>query len=276
MVADDVDNPISIDIAPMELDDAGGDPLDAEIPEEPIVENITEEIKHDIDLSMVQPVSSKVEFNAATDDSIFKSVNLGLFGLDESPKGNGELKGSGSGVKFFGIESTGNRFIFVVDSSGSMRDERRYQRAVLELTRSLNMLETRQRFLVILYNTEIYPMLGMTNDNIRLLPATRTNKKRVMTWLSMQRPQSQTTPQAAMATSLKLQPSSIYFLSDGEFYDRTTAMLENFNVDNESAGFKKIPINTITLGSTGLRCSYDAADRQHQRRQVRLGAIETL
>ena len=252
IVADEADDSISIDIAPMEFDDDGGDPLDVEHPEQPLTENLTEDLAHDIDLSIAQPVATKIEFNAATDDSIFKSVNLGLFGLDESPKGNGKSKGNKTGVKFFGLESTGNRFIFVVDSSGSMSNEFRYQRAVRELTRSLKMLKTNQQFLVILYNTEVYPMLDMTEDNIRMLPATTTNRKRVLTWLSKQVPLSQTTPKAAMATSLKLQPSSIYFLSDGEFQDRTTQMLEEFNVDNESAGFKKIPINTITLGSTGF------------------------
>ena len=251
MVADDVDDAISIDIAPMEFDDAGGDPLEAEMPEEQVVENLVDH-KHNIDLSLAQPASSEIEFNAATDDSLFESVALGSFGLDEAAKGKGTGQSDGSGVKFFGLESTGNRFVFVVDSSGSMSDERRYLRAVRELTRSLNMLKTNQRFLVILYNTEVYPMLGMTNKNIRLLPATRKNKNRVLSWLSEQQPQSQTTPKAAMAASLMLQPSSIYFLSDGEFHDHTTVMLETLNVDNESAGYKKIPINTITLGSTGL------------------------
>ena len=257
MLADELDDAISIDITPMESDNGGGNPLDSEIPEEHLVEELVDH-PQDIDLSMVQPILNEIEFNAATDDSIFDSVALGSFGVDETPKGSGvgrgagSGKGTGSGVKFFGLESTGNRFVFVVDSSGSMSDERRYERAVRELARSLKMLTTKQQFLVILYNTEIYPMLGMKEDQIRMIPATRTNKNRVLSWLGKQNPQSQTSPKAAMAISLKLQPSSIYFLSDGEFHDHTTFLLENFNVDNESAGFKKIPINTITLGSTGL------------------------
>ena len=253
MLANEVDDAISIDIAPMEFDDAGEDPLESDIPEQHHVETLVDH-QQEIDLSLAETIPSRIEFNADTDSSLFDSVDLGSFGVDETPKGTGakESPQSLSGVKFFGIESSGNRFIFVVDCSGSMGDERRFERAVGELTHSLKMLKTNQQFLVILYNTEIFPMLEMTQKNIRLLPATRANKKRVLSWLDEQGPQSQTTPKAAMAISLMLQPSSIYFLSDGEFHDQTTAMLQNFNVDDASAGLRKIPINTITLGSTGL------------------------
>ena len=171
---------------------------------------------------------------------------------DEIGKDVGKGKGKTSRVKFFGLESAGNRFVFVIDCSGSMADERRYKRAVYELTRSMDMLETGHRFLVILYNSETYPMLGMTEENIRLIPATRTNKKRVENWLNEQQPDSLTMPMVAMKRSLFLKPSSIYFLSDGEFHDYTIPMLHKYNVDDSSTGATKIPINTITLGSTGI------------------------
>jgi len=133
-----------------------------------------------------------------------------------------------------------------------MGDERRYERAVYELTRSLDMLETDQRFMVVLYNDETYPMLGMTERNIRMIPATTTNRERVEKWLKGQMPQYQTKPMNAMRIGLLLKPSSIFFLSDGEFHDGTIPMLDRLNVHDSSTGTNKIPINTITLGSTGI------------------------
>jgi hypothetical protein len=55
-----------------------------------------------------------------------------------------------------------------------------------------------------------------------------------------------------MRAAITLNPSSIYFLSDGEFQDNTVQMLDMINVEDTSAGRKQIPINTITLGSTGI------------------------
>jgi|GEM_PF-1610497 len=261
---DDIHDAISIEISAMELDDAlndasGGGALDPVIVEPETVYDLKDELQPEIDTSLLEPIAEELLLESTSDSSMFEPVNMGVVGLDEGDtdgkdrgKGNGKGKGKTAGVKFFGLESDGNRFVFVVDCSGSMGDENRYQRAVYELTRSMDMLETNHRFLVILYNSETYPMLGMTENNIRLIPATRTNKERVLEWLKQQQPQARTFPMVAMRTSLILKPSSIYFLSDGEFHDRTIPMLDHFNLEDRSKGTKKIPINTITLGSTGF------------------------
>ena len=260
-VSDDI-NDISVDISSVDLeavfdDAASGGALDSEIVEPDPAPDLEDELQPDIAESITEPILEDLLVEAASDSSMFEPVNLGMVGLDEgegSENGRvkGKGKGKGTGVKFFGVESEGNKFVFVVDCSGSMADERRYQRAVYELTRSMDMLETHHRFLVILYNSETYPMLGMTEQNIRLLPATRKNKKRVEKWLEYQQPDALTMPMFAMKTSLSLMPSSIYFLSDGEFHDFTIPMLDKLNVDDSSTGKTKIPINTITLGSTGI------------------------
>ena len=116
----------------------------------------------------------------------------------------------------------------------------------------MDMLQTNHSFLVILYNSQTFPMLDMTEKNIRMIPATRANKNRVVKWLEKQKPQTLTMPLTSMKISLSMQPSSIFFLSDGEFHDGTIRMLHKQNVRSSSTGRKKIPINTITLGSTGI------------------------
>lgn len=257
-VDDEVANEFAIDISPMELEPIfdsaeGGGAFDSEVVAPDPTPTLQDEFQLDISPSISEPIFEDQLFEAAADHSIFDPVNIGSVGLDEQ-MGVGEKKGKGKStrVKFFGLESAGNRFVFVIDCSGSMSDESRYQRAVYELMRSMDMLKTSHRFLVILYNSSTYPMLDMDENNVRMIPATRTNKKRVMDWLKVQRPQSVTLPMFAMKKSLELKPSSIYFLSDGEFFDRTIPMLHKFNIDDSSTGATKIPINTITLGSTGL------------------------
>lgn len=258
---DDIGDEFSIDISPMELEtvfeaSAKRGALDTEVVEpDPAdsLDDLEDELEPVIATSKTEPILEDTLFEAGSDSSMFKPVNLGTVGLDEGSETLKQIgKGKATGVKFFGLESAGNKFIFVIDCSGSMGDEFRYQRAVYELTRSMDMLATSHRFLVILYNSETYPMLDMTLQNIRLIPATRKNKKRVEDWLKEQQPDALTMPMVAMKTSLFLKPSSIYFLSDGEFYDRTIPMLNHFNVDDSSTGATKIPINTITLGSTGI------------------------
>lgn len=257
MADDEANDVISVNIADMEFDSELDDSQSEqalEIEESPIdpLEIVEPELPVEIDL-ISEAASLESLLDSQGDDSLLQPVNLGTLGLDEGDgQSDSKNKGRSAKVKFFGLESSGDRFIFVVDCSGSMGDERRYQRAIYELTQSMRMLETNHKFLVILYNTETIPMLGMTQNNIRMISATRTNKERVVDWLERQTPTSQTMPMVAMQTSLQLKPSSIYFLSDGEFHDRTIPMLHQFNIDDQSAGRNKIPVNTITLGSTGL------------------------
>lgn len=255
-IDDEITNEISLDISPLELDPVFDDSADAGALEMDVVEpdpTFKDDSQPVFSPSMIEPPVEKQRFDFKLDHSMFDPVNLGTVGLDEQ---TGVQKNKGSGkatrVKFFGLESAGNKFVFVIDCSGSMGDERRYQRAVYELTRSMDMLRSNHLFLVILYNSATYPMLDMDEESIRMLPANNTNKKRVTNWLKAQQPQALTLPMVAMKTSLDLEPSAIYFLSDGEFFDRTIPMLTKFNIDDHSTGATKIPINTITLGSTGM------------------------
>lgn len=257
MVDDDANDVIAVDIAAMEFESELNESQSdfALQPEDSQIQTL--EILEDELIPEIDPVAANASVESLLDlqseESLLESVNLGTLGLDEgSGKNDSNKKGRSAKVKFFGLESSGDRFIFVVDCSGSMGDERRYQRAIYELTQSMRMLKSNHKFLVILYNTETIPMLGMTDRNIRMIAATDSNKERVVQWLQNQVPSSQTMPMIAMQTSLNLKPSSIYFLSDGEFHDRTIPMLHERNIDDRSAGRKKIPVNTITLGSTGL------------------------
>jgi hypothetical protein len=257
MVDDEASDVVTVEISEMEFDSKFDALETIELENEaapPLLLNETD-LSPEVDIAPAEPLALESLLDSSMDDGLMDPVNLGTVGLDESDglqSGNPNDKTGAAKVKFFGLESSGNRFIFVVDCSGSMGDERRFQRALYELTQSMEMLKTKHKFLVILYNTETIPMLGMNETNIRMISATLTNKRRVIEWLKRQVPTSQTTPSVAMRAAITLNPSSIYFLSDGEFQDNTVQMLDMINVEDTSAGRKQIPINTITLGSTGI------------------------
>ena len=182
-------------------------------------------------------------------EGLFDAVDPGVSGLRGDSDGGGS---QGKGASFFGIEGSGDRLVYVVDCSGSMGFERRFQRAVYELSQSLRMMDKKQEFLVVLYNDRIYPMLDTKLMNTKPIKATEHNIERVLKWLKFQQPMGSTLPARAMRGSLEVQPSSIFFLSDGELADDTIGLLRRLNIDDSRSGAKKIPIHTITLGSTGI------------------------
>jgi len=181
------------------------------------------------------------------DESLFDEVDLGACSVPGSSKDDGS-----KGTSFFGLESSGDRLVFVVDCSGSMGYEMRFQRAVYELGQSLRLMDDNQEFLVVLYNDRIYPMLDTLLKETKPIRATEKNVERVMKWVRYQSPIGSTFPARAIRGSLEVQPTSVFFLSDGELADDTLGMLRKLNVANSGTGAKKIPVNTITLGSTGI------------------------
>ena len=153
-------------------------------------------------------------------------------------------------TEFFGTPSYGSDFVFVIDCSDSMSREYRWERAVKELVATLEQLDKKQKFLVMLYNTQSYMMFGAPDDQ-KLIAATEANKRRIKTWLNSARPFSGTRPAKSMQLALRKKPDAIYFLSDGELRDDTMFGLRTWNVARKDPdGIKRLtPIHTILLGS---------------------------
>ena len=84
------------------------------------------------------------------------------------------------------------------------------------------------------------------------MKATQRNVERVLKWVNYQRPVGSTFPARALQGSLEVQPTSVFFLSDGELADDTLGMLRRLNISNSATGARKVPVHTITLGSTGV------------------------
>jgi hypothetical protein len=137
---------------------------------------------------------------------------------------------------FFGIESAGQFFVYVVDCSESMIDEDRFARATIELRRSVLALKQPQRFEVIFYNKTAIPMPGGPKPR----SADTTQKNQLLAWLRLIEPVGTTDPRRALQQALSLRPDAVFLLSDGEFPNGTVEDVIKQNT-------QLIPIHCIDL-----------------------------
>lgn len=169
----------------------------------------------------------------------------GLAGADAiTPEGGTSLRGDGPpGAQFFGVQAGGNDFVFVVDSSVSMR--LKFADALRELEYSLRNLTPSQRFYVIFFDHDAERMtLGKwnrrhtqyvlkTRSEPDLVPATNENVEGCVQWMHRVQLEPWTNPHKAIAFTLRrLRPDAIFLLSDGEFTDNglTEQFLKEENV----------------------------------------------
>lgn len=157
--------------------------------------------------------------------------------------------------KFFGIEATGNRIVYIIDMSISMRHRSyhgsRYDRAVAEVMTSVQQLGPEQAFYVYLFCFDMYEMnIGQSTGTF--CTPTVENKEKLRNWLNSVRLGSGTDPRESLVQALGQKPSCVFLLSDGEFngvrynngrFGKTKTAVriaEEFNVSD-------CPIHTIGL-----------------------------
>ena len=123
------------------------------------------------------------------------------------------------GASFFGAVANGDRFVYILDVSPSMnrREGKRLERAVLELLRSIDQLTEQQSFYVMVFGWQTRRMFDDRSTRPRMVPATLDKKRALREWLANLRTIPGTDPRAAIALGLRIQPSAIFLLSDGEF-----------------------------------------------------------
>ena len=142
-----------------------------------------------------------------------------------------------AGSKFFGIEADGSTFVYVVDQSGSMAGGQ-FERAKVEVKRSVNSLSASQDFFVFFFADNEHPI--DTPD--ALLPANGNNKLMLGQWLSTLQLEGGTEPEGALLRAIALKPDAIYFLTDGAF---DPGVVQRVTMAN--GGVTKI--NTVTFGN---------------------------
>lgn len=129
---------------------------------------------------------------------------------------SGAAGSAGPRGSFFGVEAKGHDFVYVLDMSGSM-EGRRFTRASAELIRSVRGLRQDQMFYVLLFNGSTTQMFGDRRSLPEPIAATEENKQRLSEWLRGAYEGGSTDPRDALRVALRMDPSAVFMLSDGEF-----------------------------------------------------------
>ncbi len=137
---------------------------------------------------------------------------------------------------FFGIVAEGNKFVYVVDCSGSMSGLP-FTRAKQEVMRSISSLSEGQAYSIIFFATESYSMYYPSIINHMEKP-TQDVLQRTETWLDGFSIHGGTEPLGALLKALQMEPDAIFFLTDGGFEAHVAAIINQANTNSVS-------INTI-------------------------------
>ena len=183
---------------------------------------------------------------------------LGTSTAKKGSKGAGQ-SGSASG-SFFGIEAGGHEFVYVLDMSGSMSG-RRYERATDELIRSVEELGPHQKFYVLLFSSGTLQLFGQSSQLPTSIEATSENKERLAAWLKEAYQGGGTDPRKALRIALRMKPSAIFMLSDGQFNGQALQKKTKITGSNSSAfgvvaaAGCKVPIHSIAFEDRSSRAN---------------------
>lgn len=218
-----------------------------------------------VELSAASSEEANLDANSAFDalfkesEFEFKAANLSLdVGTTESNLIAGALtstglkgisdgldaKGLGRGASFFGSYAQGGKFVYVIDSSRSMKGDR-WSVARQKLIESLKTLEKGQEFFVICFDEQTSLLFNCQPQEMEFKKVNDVVIERVSRWLRSRTLGPATMPAQALQLALAMRPDAIFILSDGELQDDSIPMLRMINVD---AGSKhKTPIHAIHL-----------------------------
>ncbi|MEX2168792.1 MAG: VWA domain-containing protein [Pirellulales bacterium] len=219
---------VDFELEPVKLDEMKFDELPDEISELNNAEFSAEDIA-----APIVAEASLLEVPGAAD---LLTTDLGALmagmSADGAEDGNaaGGLGGAGAAeASFFGARSRGNRFVFVVDNSGSM-GEGRMETTLMELQRSVEALKEDQLFSIIFYSDQVYPMFYPESVE-ELVPATRENKLKVAKWLPTVQMCLGGRLREAMDLAQQLDPQVVYLLSDGDI--RSEPLMQHLTEPND-------------------------------------------
>lgn len=194
-----------------------------------------------VSASAVSVSSADVETSAVGDvGDIFGSERQGMT----------TVAGGKMGAEFFGVKAQGRRFMFIVDSSNSMRGAK-FGDAKRELLYAIQKLSKDQFFYVIFFDRDAARMTlaPSTEPEVNCVAATRENVGKFEQWMNSIQNELRTDPYDAVKFSVDLLPDAIYILSDGRFTDRgrTIRFLQanNFIEDPVTGKAPKVVIHTV-------------------------------
>jgi hypothetical protein len=165
---------------------------------------------------------------------------------DGDGKGGGDDGDSAGeeGTEFFGVQGTGNKFVFVCDCSGSMSGLK-WLELNRELSRCIGSLSAGKSFYAIYFDGEMHPMFEPFSREPALLDATSENIEKARHWIASKSLGNDTSPCESVKFAANLEPDAIFLLTDGEFTDYTAPFLRDFNKKRVAKGKPKVVVHTI-------------------------------
>ena len=157
-------------------------------------------------------------------------------------QGSGHGVGDGSGTSFFGLDAAGQKFVFVVDASGSMRrpfagpGKTLLGRVKMEILKCVTQMSPDQEFYIVFFNDHAIPMPAD-----ELVKATPDAQRHYLYWMASAKAGGNTEPEKALSIAMKLQPDVIYFLTDGAFKHR---VIEHVRESNR----RQATVHTVSFG----------------------------
>jgi hypothetical protein len=153
------------------------------------------------------------------------------------------------GAAFFGLQATGNTFIYLVDNSPSMRRDNAFDNARNEMIRSLMSMKPKQRFFMIMFGKEMQ-RLSFPGEEELTSPvyATPENVKKAIDWLQTTSVQKDGWPPSeALEVAIEMDPDAIFMLFDGATRADVPKFLERTNRTDDiiSENVPKVPIHVI-------------------------------
>jgi hypothetical protein len=222
------------------------------------------------DPELTNTIAEREEFNLA--DNLLRDAEPAELGAGAKPQGDiGQLdalprdlatlmaglgtpsKGKPGGemgaAVFFGARSKGDRFVFVIDNSSSMKGGR-LDMAAAELLKTVDALSPRQSFYVIFVSDQPYPMFYPERE-ADLIPATPANKKRLAEWMPKAILASGKNRElmTAMDMAAALRPQAVYLLWDG---DLRYSEKVRFDVMTHLTQPQNFTVHTLGMGITSL------------------------
>ncbi len=205
-------------------------------------------------VSLTTATEATLEFasvaSSASNGSVFSEIVSDVTQAARTGSSRAEEHKSKTGASFFGAEAEGNRFVFVIDSSGSMRGPR-WEALCKELIRAIKSLSPDQDFFVISFDAIAHPMFSAAPPKGKFLKPVDKNVKRIQNWLLSIDHGHNTLPASAVGMAMKLEPDAIFLLSDGEIRDSTVEDLRIWNRKKDEEGVMRatVPIHTVLLHS---------------------------
>jgi hypothetical protein len=136
-------------------------------------------------------------------------------------------------TSFADIIDGGTRFVYLIDTSGSMSNNGRLGKAMIQLMSSLRMLKPHQEFQVIFYGDRPTTMI-LKGGKKRIYQANLRNIDNAEDELSNVPLGGGTDHLLALEAALKLDPEVVYFLTDGQDASHTNGDLESLLSQNKS------------------------------------------